>query len=353
MIVPVIMAGGRGARLWPLSRGETPKPFLAMGKGETLLQITLRRIAKLCGLASPVIVCDSEHEDMARQQAAAVFPEKFSLLLEPGGRGTAPALCAAALLVERWRGPDAVLLALPTDHAVANDATFAETVASAAELADAGYLVTFAIKPREPATGYGYLKIGEAIDAGKQQFRVEAFIEKPHRQRAGQFLLSGQFAWNSGIFMFQAAVLIEAFQQFQPEILAACRNALQGDGDRAVLEPKAFAAALSLSIDYAVMEKASNIGTVVSDFNWSDMGDWNAVWLQDTKDKNGVAARGNVLAIDCTGSLVQSDGPVVLGLGLEDMIVIATKDAILVAPRSRAQDVKRAVEELAARGNKP
>ena len=351
MVVPVIIAGGTGARLWPLSRPALPKPFMAVtDRKETLLQATLRRVARMPGLESPIVVCDARHEALVREQAARIFPGQLRLLLEPEGRGTAPALCAAALVAERLAGARAVLLALPSDHAVADDDAFAAAIASGAELASAGYLVTFAVKPREPATAYGYLRMGDPIDAARQQFRVEAFIEKPERKRAEEFLSSGQYAWNSGIFMFEAASLIDSFQQLQAEILADCRKSLPGDiSDAIVLDPAAFTGVQSISIDYAIMERANNTAAVVADFGWSDVGDWNAVW-EAAKEEKGVAARGDVIAIDCEGSLIRSEGPVILGLGLEDMIVVATKDAVLVAPRSRAQDVKQAVEGTGGQG---
>lgn len=351
MIVPVIMAGGMGARLWPLSRRNLPKPFVAVAEGnETLLQVTLRRVARTAGLEPTIVVCHAAHEALVREQATSVFQRRLTLLLEPETRGTAPALCAAAMLVERLAGPKAVLLAIPSDHAIANDSAFAAAVTSGAELAGAGYMVTFAVKPREAATAYGYLKIGEPINAANQQFRVEAFIEKPEPERAEQFLNNGDYAWNSGIFLFEAARLIGAFRQHQPDILAACRRALPVElGDSNMLDSKAFATAPSISFDYAIMEKAGDTATVVTEFEWSDMGDWNAVWQETTKDEKGVATRGSVLAVDCNGSLIRSDGPVVLGLGLQDMIVVVSADAVLVAPRSRAQDVRRAVEDLAAR----
>ncbi len=351
MIVPIIMAGGTGARLWPQSRPGLPKPFMdVIGGDETLLQATLRRVARAPGLERPVIVCHAAHEGLVREQATSVFPGQLTLLLEPEARGTAPALCAAALLVEQLVGPNAVLLALPSDHMIADDNAFAEAIAAGAELAGSGCLVTFAVKPHVVATGYGYLKIGESIDAAKHQFRVEAIIEKPEAERAGQFLSSGSYAWNSGILMFEVAKLIEAFDQFHPDILAGCRKALPESASSSVmLDATAFAAASSISIDYAVMEKAGNVAAVFADFGWRDLGDWNAVWQEATKDEASVAARGRVLALDCKGSLIHSDGPVVVGLGLEDMIVVATGDAVLVAPRSRAQEVRRAVSDLSAR----
>ncbi|MGH6907215.1 MAG: mannose-1-phosphate guanylyltransferase, partial [Aestuariivirga sp.] len=299
-----------------------------------------------------IVACNVAHEMLVRQQAADAFPGKLSLLLEPESRGTAPALCAAALLAERLTGPDTALLALPADHIISGDPAFSEAIDSAAELANAEYLVTFAIKPNQAVTGFGYLKLGETLDPAKRQFKVEAFIEKPDAERAKQFLAGGGYAWNSGIFMFKAGILIEAFERFQPEILAACREALPKSALKPSvrLDRQAFAAAPSTSIDYAIMEKADNIAAVIGDFAWSDVGDWNSVWLEAKKDDKGAAPRGNVLAIDCTGSLIRSDGPMLVGVGLEDMIVVATKHAILVAPRSRAQDVSQAVDQLAARG---
>ena len=351
MIVPIVLAGGAGARLWPLSRPALPKPFISVTSGgETLLQATLRRVDGTPGLDSPIIVCHAAHEGLVREQGASIFPGNLRLLVEPEARGTGPALCAAALLVEQLAGPNAVLLALPSDHAIEIGSAFDKAVASGAELAVGGHLVTFAVNPREAATAYGYLKIGEPISAPRQQFHVEAFSEKPARERAQQFSRSNNYAWNSGIFMFEAAKLIKAFQQFHPDILAACRKALpESTGYSVMLDATAFAAASSISIDYAIMEKAGNIAAVLADFEWRDLGDWNAVWQEATRDEASVAARGRVLALDCKGSLIQSDGPVVVGLGLEDMIVVATGDAVLVAPRSRAQEVRRAVADLSAR----
>jgi len=327
-----------------------PKPFIALtDSNETLLQATLRRVARTPELQSPVIVCCAGHERLVREQAASVFPEKLTLLLEPEARGTAPSLCAAALLVEQLAGPNAVLLALPSDHAIETGSAFEKAVASGAELASGGHLVTFAVRPREAATAYGYLKIGEPISAPRQQFHVEAFIEKPLREKAQQLFQSNDYAWNSGIFMFEAARLIKAFEQLHPNILAACQKALpESTSYSVILDTTAFAAASSISIDYAIMEKAGNIAAVFADFGWWDLGDWNAVWQEADKDEASVAARGRVLVLDCKGSLIQSDGPVVLGLGLEDMIVVATGDAVLVAPRSRAQEVRRAAAELSA-----
>ena len=208
------------------------------------------------------------------------------------------------------------------------------------------------MKPTGPATGYGYLKLGRAIDAGKQQFKLDAFVEKPDLEKAQGFIDSGQYAWNSGMFMFKATVLLKCFAELQPEILSACKAAMPAEAISSsyLLDQHAFSNAPSISIDYAIMERASNVATVVADMGWSDVGDWDAVWQASDKDMKGVVVRGNAHAIDCKDSIVQSCGPLVLGLGLDNMIAIGTRDAVLVAPLSRSQDVKKAVDALAELG---
>ncbi len=353
MIVPVIIAGGKGLRLWPQSRETLPKPFVdVIGYEQTLLQSTFERLKVVPGLNAPLIVCNAAHSFLVQAQAISAGQPEVSMLLEPEGRNTAPALCAAALMIERLSGSEAIMLVLPADHIIADEEGFARAVASGAELAGQNYLVTFAMKPTSPATGYGYLKLGSAIDTGKQQFMLDAFIEKPNLEKAQEFLSSANYAWNSGMFMFKAAVLLKNFEALQPDMLGACRAALPTESESSsfLLSQKEFSRAPSISIDYAIMEKAANVATVVADFGWSDVGDWEAVWQASDKDGKGVVARGNVHVTDCTDSIVQSQGPLVVGLGLEKMIAIGTKDAVLVAPLSRAQDVKKAVDALAALG---
>jgi mannose-1-phosphate guanylyltransferase/mannose-6-phosphate isomerase len=267
--------------------------------------------------------------------------------LEPEGRNTAPAICAAALVLLA-KGCDEVMLVLPADHMIRNERRFAEAVASATGLAEKGFLVTFGIKPAFAATGFGYLKIGRAIDASAKQFVIDAFVEKPNADVAMRFLKTGDYAWNSGMFMFRPSIVLKAFEEFQPSILQACREAVGEGKPGAVLKLSrtAFARAPSISIDYAIMEKASNVATVLADFDWSDVGDWQAVWSIAERDDNDNAVSGNAEAVECRRSLVQSDGPLLVGVGLMDIIAVATKDAIVVAPRDRAQDVKFAVERL-------
>lgn len=351
MIVPVIIAGGKGQRLWPASRDALPKPFVALSSPRTLFQETLERLAPLTGVAAPLIVCNELHRPMAEAQAKECGISGIELLLEPEGRNTAPAICAAALAVRKHHGEDAIMLVMPSDHRVSGAEPFAAAVRSAADLASKGRLVTFAITPRWPATGYGYLKIGEPIDKAKQQFALEAFVEKPDLQRAEQFLASGLYAWNSGMFAFRVRDLLSAFNEFEPGILAACDKALPMEQRSSItrLESKAFAEAKSISIDYAIMERSKTVATVVASFDWSDVGDWNAVWDEGAKDSGGNVSHGDVLAIDCSNSLVESSGPLLVALGLADLVAVATKDAVLVAPRARAQDVRKAVDEISRR----
>ena len=349
MITPVIIAGGKGMRLWPASRESLPKPYVSVtGDGGTLLQSTFARLKAAGECGPPLVVCSEAHDFLVREQAAG---NPVDMLLEPMGRNTAPALCAAALVLAA-RGSDEPMLVLPADHIVKDGQAFASAVRSGADLARQGHLVTFAITPTSPATGYGYLKIGAPIDSALQQYRLEAFVEKPDLARAEGFLAAGGYAWNSGMFMFRPSVLIGAFEQFQPEILAACRAALAAarPGPVMKLEPQSFAAAPSISIDYAIMEKAPNVATVVADLGWSDVGDWQAIWEIAPRDAEGNAVRGNAQSVGSRGSLMQSDGPLVVGIGLEDMIAVGTKDAVVVAPRARSQDVKLAVDLLNSLG---
>lgn len=280
MIVPVIIAGGKGLRLWPQSREQLPKPFVCIvDQDRTLLQSTFERLKVIENLQAPLVVCNAAHANLVQAQAISAGYDDITQLLEPEGRDTAPAICAAALLVERMYGVDATMLVLPADHFIADEVAFANAVASGAELAALGLLVTFAMQPTHPATGYGYLKLGDVIDEAKQQFKLSAFIEKPDQGTAQKFLGRGGYAWNSGMFMFKSATLLESFALWQPEILKSCKSALPNETSSThVLNQKAFSQAPPISIDYAIMEKATNTATVVADFGWSDVGDWQAVW---------------------------------------------------------------------------
>ena len=320
-----------------------------MGDTQTLLQATLSRLNTLADIGNPLIVCGTVFGVQAKLQAfLAGFPD-VATLLEPEGRNTAPAICAAALMVERTCGADAIILTLPADHVIADGAAFAAAVASGAELAARKMLVTFAITARTPATEYGYLKLGETIDCGKRQQMVDAFVEKPSPEKAQAFLAAGQYAWNSGMFMFTAAAIIENFARLQPDILSACRKSLPANPDTPPfrLNKKEFEKAEAISIDVAIMERAENVAAVVVDMGWSDVGSWDSIWQASSKPVAGNATQGNVHLHDCKDSIVQSGGPLLVALGLESMIAVATDDAILVAPRSRSQEVKKVIEEQA------
>jgi mannose-1-phosphate guanylyltransferase/mannose-6-phosphate isomerase len=353
MIQPVVIAGGKGVRLWPVSRESLPKPYVNVGLGEdTLLQATLRRLAGIADAAVPLVVCGLQHENLVRGQAVSLDMAPPGLVLEPAGRNTAPAICAAALAITHWGLGDHPMLVLPADHVITRSAEFAAAVARGSELAEQGFLVTFAITPSFAATGYGYLKLGPALDAGRGQYRLQSFVEKPDAARAAAFLAEGGYAWNSGMFLFRPSVLLKAFAELQPEILAACRASLAHADTRRriVLDPAAFARAPSLSIDYAIMEKSGNVATVTADLGWSDVGDWQAIWDISPKDSGGNALHGDALAVDSRGSLLHSTGPLLVGIGLADMVAVATDDAVVVAPRQRVQDVKTAVDRLVAEG---
>lgn len=351
MIHPVIVAGGKGTRLWPASRESLPKPFVRLGTGEdTLLQATLRRLKAVKECGTPLVVCAAAHDFLVLDQARGIEPDGIDLLLEPEGRNTAPAICAAALLLSARGLGQEPMLVLPADHIIQDEAAFAAAAAAGAALAASGYLVTFAITPTFAATGYGYLKLGSAI--GNGQYALEAFVEKPQIGTAKKFLEDGGYAWNSGMFLFTPDALLAAFGDLQPDILAACREALQGEGLQAVtkLQAEAFARAPSISIDYAIMEKAPRVAAVAADLGWSDVGDWQAIWDIADKDPAGNVCHGNVEMVGSKDSLAQSDGPLLVGIGLDSMIAVATKDAIVVAPKSRAQDVKLAVDRLTGLG---
>ena len=337
MITPVIIAGGQGSRLWPVSRQSAPKPFVPLtGGAETLLQSTLRRLAALTNASPPLIVCNAAHETLARQQARQICDDDPVFLLEPEGRNTAPAICAAALLLQQ-RGGDEPMLVLPADHRIGDEPAFADAVTRAAALARDGHLVTFATTPDHAATGYGYLKLGKEIDAAQRQFCVASFIEKPDAVRAAQFIRDGGYAWNSGMFMFRPSAILEAFAKHQPQILAVCRAALTTGTARL---GEVFAQAPSISIDNAIMEQAENVATVSADLDWNDLGDWQAMWQTLPHDRQGNALNGPVLPLDSHDSLLLSDGPQLVAIGLTGMIAIAANGAVLVAPLSRAQEVK-------------
>lgn len=351
MLVPVILSGGSGSRLWPLSREEAPKQFLPLLEQQSLLQRTALRASE-AGAGAPLIVCNQAHRFLVAQQFADLGASPRAIVLEPVARNTAPAIAAAACLVEATEGPDARLLVLAADHAIPNEGAFAEAVAVADGLAQAGEIVTFGIVPTHAETGYGYLKAGTAQGGGRI---VEAFIEKPNQDRADAFLAEGGYFWNSGMFLFPVGVLLETLERHAPAALSAARLAVANateDLDFLRLEATAFASAPSESIDYAVMEKLERAVMVPLDAGWSDVGAWDALWSLGEKDSAGNVAQGDVLAVGTHNSYLRSDGRLLATVGVSDLLVVDTEDATLVAHRFAAQGVKTLVEHLKKGGRR-
>ena len=344
MLVPVIMAGGFGTRLWPLSRRMLPKQFLGLTGGRSMLQETVQRL-EADRADTPIVVCNEEHRFLAAEQLRELGPDRFDIVLESKGRNTAPAIAVAALLALK-RDKDPLMLVLAADHIIKDVDAFHAAVRQAEELAARDHLVTFGIVPDAPETGYGYIRRGEKLGDG---FAVAEFVEKPDLETATEYLSSGEFYWNSGMFLFRAGLYLEELERFRPDILQACRTAVeQGreDLDFFRLDESAFAACPSESIDYAVMEKTRRSVVVPLDAGWSDVGSWSALWGIDAKDAEGNAMHGDVMLFDTTNSLVHAENRLVTTVGVKDMVVIETKDAVLVADKSKSQDVKNIIERL-------
>lgn len=357
-IVPVILSGGSGSRLWPVSRKLRPKQFLPLIRPDrTLFQSTLERLDGVPGIQPVLVVCNEEHRFMVAEQLCEIDHPHQGILLEPVGRNTAPAVALAALYLQAKESgkasPDPIMLVLPADHVIPDVPAFQQVVTAAREVADAGFLVTFGITPTAPETGYGYIQRGEALDDLPQAYRVAAFAEKPDAATAQRYLEDGQYWWNSGIFMFKASTFLHELETYQPEILAACHKTLRQarhDLDFIRMDAAAFAACPANSVDYAVMERTSHAAILPLSAGWSDVGAWSAVWEVCEQDADSNVVRGNVIAQDATGNLVFTEDRLVTLLGVQDLVVIDTKDATLVTHRSRAQDVKRIVNALEAEG---
>ncbi|PWE29942.1 mannose-1-phosphate guanylyltransferase/mannose-6-phosphate isomerase [Maritimibacter sp. 55A14] len=351
-ITPVLLCGGSGTRLWPLSRKSYPKQFVPMLGEDSLFQQSARRVSG-AGFGAPLVVTNSDFRFTVTQQLAAAGIDPGPVLIEPEARNTAPALLAAALLVAA-DDPDRLILATPSDHYITDDAGFRETVARGVEAAQAGRLVTFGITPDRPETGYGYLELGDAVP-GQAPPPLRRFVEKPDLARAGEMLAAGGYLWNAGIFLYTAGALIAAFETHAPELLAQVRPAVDGaEADLGFLRlaPEPWARAEDISIDFAIMEKAGNLSVVAYDGDWSDLGGWDAVWHHSAPDADGVATGGAAHAIDCRDTLLRSEaeGLELVGLGLEHVVAVAMPDAVLVADKRRLQDVKSVVATLRAAG---
>lgn len=347
-IVPVILSGGSGTRLWPLSRTQRPKQLLSLTHSETMLQLTARRVDDARRFAPPIVVANAVHADMIEEQLAGIGVGGFSLILEPLARNTAPAIALAALAAR----PEDVLLVMPSDHVIADVAAFHAAIERAIPLVRDGWLATFGIAPDLPETGYGYIQLGPSLAAGVH--RAARFVEKPDRATAEAYLASGDYAWNGGIFLFRADAYLAALEAYSPDMIDAARGAMakaHADGARLYPDKAAFAASPSDSIDYAVMEKSDRVVVTPVAMGWSDVGSWDALHALAEKDGQGNHGHGEVLAIDTTNCLIRTEGPLVATVGVRDLIVIATGDAVLILPRGSSQEVKRAVEALKEQGH--
>lgn len=344
-MIPIILSGGSGTRLWPLSRKMYPKQFLSLLHDETMLQRTLQRLEGL-EHAAPTVVCNDEHRFIVAEQARQIGIEDLSIILEPFGKNTAPAIAVAAVHAMQ-QDADPVLLVLTADHEIPDQRAFTDVVKQAQPLAAAGKLVTFGIVPTYAATGYGYIRRGDAEGNG---FVVDEFIEKPDGKTAEQYLASDSYYWNSGMFMFRVGAYLAELEKFNPEMVAHCREAaaeMSEDIGFLRLDAEAFARCEADSIDYALMEKTDLACVVPMDAGWSDIGSWSSLWEQGRKDKNGNATRGDVLACDTENSIVHAESRLVATVGVSDLVIVETQDAVLVADKTKAQEVKQIVEQLA------
>ncbi|PJK13158.1 mannose-1-phosphate guanylyltransferase/mannose-6-phosphate isomerase [Lysobacteraceae bacterium NML120232] len=351
MIHPVILSGGSGTRLWPRSRSNTPKQFLSLTGDDTLFQATARRVAALPDSRPVLTICADDHRFMVGEQLQQIGLENGGIVLEPVARNTAPAIALAALQVLA-QDPDGVLLVLPADHLIRNEAAFHAAVAAGLPSAQQGLLVTFGIRPEYPETGYGYIRSGEPLADGVRH--IAAFVEKPDAARARQYLESGEYLWNSGMFLFRADAYLAALQQHAPAIAEAARKAWQRarrDLDFIRVDAECFAESPDDSIDYAVMERVQQAAVVPVDCGWSDVGSWSSLWSVAARDADGNVQLGDTVAIDSRNTYLQAaDDRLLAVLGVEDLVVVDTADAVLVAHRERVQEVKKLVDTLKAEG---
>nr|WP_221444205.1 mannose-1-phosphate guanylyltransferase/mannose-6-phosphate isomerase [Rhodanobacter sp. MP7CTX1] len=350
-MIPLILSGGSGTRLWPVSRKNLPKQFLNLAGEGTLFQQTITRTRQLPGVASPIVVASEDHRFLAAEQLLEVGIRDATIVLEPLARNTAPAIALGALQAQQ-RDSDALLLVLPADHLIGDTAAFVAAVTQAIPLAEQGWLVTFGIRPDRPETGFGYIRRAEAI--GNEGYRVEQFVEKPDLLTAESYLADGGYDWNSGMFLFKASRYLEELAVHAPAMLAAVREAhanASADLDFVRIDHDTFARVPDNSIDYAVMEKTQHAAVIPVDCTWSDIGSWSALWLTGDKDAEGNLREGDTLSIDSRNSLLRShDRHLLATVGIDDLIVVTTPDATLVAHRDAAQDVKKIVEQLKASG---
>lgn len=353
MNIPIILAGGIGTRLWPLSRKLYPKQLIALLKDGTLIQNTVKRVVDVEGVQAPIVICNEEHRFMVAEQMREIGVKPQSIILEPFGRNTAPAVTIAALSVAASQ-PDANLLVLPADHLIHDTEQFQEAVTQACDMAQEDLLVTFGVIPTAPETGYGYIRKGKRMVCGPDcpEFsEIERFVEKPDAQTARSYLESGDYLWNSGMFVFKAQMLLNEMETHAPEIVETCRQAIETAGmdlDFLRLGAEAFGRCPEDSIDCAVMERTSRGAVIPLSSGWNDLGSWDALWHDGVKDENGNVSHGDVVLHDVRSSYLHSETRLLTAVGLDNHIVVETSDAVLVAPKDRVQDVKKIVDKLKA-----
>lgn len=356
MITPILLCGGSGTRLWPLSRKSYPKQFVPLTGEKTLFQTSAERLSGP-DFAAPLVLTNSEFRFIVTEQLMEAAIDPGAILIEPEGRNTAPAILAAALWLEQ-SDPDALMLVAPSDHVVPDAQAFRTAVAAGTEAARAGQLVTFGITPAYSETGYGYLELPQVPDAGVMTpVPLTRFVEKPDAALADRMIASGNYLWNAGIFLFSVQTILKAFRTHAPDLIAPVSEAVtkaKPDLGFLRLDPAAWSAVEDISIDYAVMEPADNLSVVPFSAGWSDLGGWDAVWRETTQDDRGVATSDHATAIDCDNTLLRSEDETleVVGIGLKNIVVVAMPDAVLVADATRAQDVKLAVAALKEKGAK-
>ena len=347
---PVVLAGGTGSRLWPKSRAALPKQFLSLTSDLTMLQETIRRLDGL-DKQSPIFICNDAHRFLVAEQLRQQDIDHGGILLEPMGRNTAPAIALAALHA-RLSGEDPVLLVLAADHLIADTDAFHKSIKHANALAEDGKLVTFGIVPSSPHTGYGYIRRGEQLNQSETGFAVNEFVEKPDLKTAQEYLANGEYFWNSGMFMFKASRYLEELSKYAPEMLKVCEQAIKSESedlDFIRIDPDIFATCPEDSIDYAVMEKTDSAAMVPLDAGWSDVGSWSSLWeTAAQKDENGNVTNGDTMLHGVTNSYINAEQRLIAVIGMDDVVVVETKDAILVANKHKVQDIKHVVNKLKA-----
>jgi len=348
MILPVILAGGSGTRLWPLSRQLYPKQLIDIYNEYTMLQNTVLRLGGIENLGSPIVVCNEEHRFMTAEQLRKIEIDPHAIILEPVGRNTAPAIALAALKAIE-NNEDPMLLVLPADHVIEQIKDFHTAIQAGLEYAEKGNLITFGIIPRSPETGYGYIKKGELLEKDTGASKIERFVEKPDLSTAQRYTDSGSYCWNSGMFMFKASVILKELERHAPDIMNPCKQVIATgvqDLDFFRLSLEGFKDIPSDSIDYAVMEKTSKGIMIPFDAGWNDLGSFDALWQTGQKDENLNVIKGDVLTHDVKESYISSESSLIAAVGIEKFVIVETKDAILVSPRDRVQDVKKIVKQL-------